>query len=92
MVEAGHEGDGVTAEIGLVMEGVLGVDEALAGFEGLLDESSAVFEDETDLKGGSAQHVEEFGGTRMIVRRGQTAGTGFTSKMVIVRSMGTDRG
>lgn len=73
VVEAGHEGDGVTAKVRLVVEGVLGVDEALTDFEGILDESSAVFENETNLKGSSGQHVEELGGTGMVVRRGQSA-------------------
>jgi len=53
MVKASDKGDGITAEVGLVVEGVLGVDETLIGDEGVLNESGTVFEDETDLEGGS---------------------------------------
>ena len=67
MVKAGDEGDGITAKVRLEVEGVLGVDEALTGLEGLLDESSTVFENEADFDGGSAQHVEELGGTRVVM-------------------------
>jgi len=43
MVKASDKGDGITAEVGLVVEGVLGVDETLIGDEGVLDESGTVF-------------------------------------------------
>lgn len=75
MVEAGNKCDGVTAKICLVVEGVLRVDEALTRAESILDQSGAVFEKEPSLKGGAGQHVKEFGGTRMVVRRGQSART-----------------
>lgn len=53
MVEAGHKGYRITAKICLIMERVLGVEEPLVGVEGVLDESSAVFENETNLKSSS---------------------------------------
>jgi len=57
MVEAGHKGSLFASEVRLVVEGVLGVDEPLAGVESILDESSTVFENEAGLNGTSAQHV-----------------------------------
>lgn len=57
------------------MEGGLGEDKALTGSEGALDETGAVFEKEADLEGASGQHVEELGGARVVVRRGQAART-----------------
>jgi len=60
MVEARHEGYGITAKVGLVVESVLRVEEALTRVEDICDESSTVFENETSLKGSSSQHVEEF--------------------------------
>lgn len=62
------------------MEGVLGEDESLTGGEGALDESGTVFEDETDLKRITRQHVEELGGTRMVVRRGQSTRSQSTNR------------
>lgn len=79
VIEAGHKGHGVAAKICLVVEGVLRVDESLTDVEVLLDESSTVFENETDLEGSSAQHVEEFRGTRMIMGRGQTTWSHFSN-------------
>jgi len=43
MIKASDKGDGITAEVGLVVEGVLGVDETLIGDEGVLNESGTVF-------------------------------------------------
>lgn len=53
VVKASDKRDGIASEVGLVVEGVLGVDEALIGDEGVLNESGTVFEDEANLEGGS---------------------------------------
>jgi hypothetical protein len=79
VVEASHKGHGIASKICLVVEGVLRVDEALTDVEVLFNKSSTVFENETDLEDSSAQHVEEFRGTRMIVGRGQTTWSHFSN-------------
>lgn len=72
VVPSSDKGHGVAAGVGLIVEGILGEDESLIGVEGALDESSTIFEEETNLKRITRQHVEELGGTRMVVRRGQS--------------------
>lgn len=69
MIEASNEGGGVTAKVCLIVEGILWEDDGLIGDEGVLDETSTVFENETGLNRRSAQHVEEFGGTRVVMGR-----------------------
>jgi hypothetical protein len=53
VVEARNKGDRIAAKVCLVVERVLGVELPLAGVESILDESSAVFKNETNLEGSS---------------------------------------
>ena len=73
VVEASDEGDVVTVEVGLVVEGILGVEECLVGGEDTGDVSSVIFKNEAGLKARARQHVEEFRGAGMVMRRGQAA-------------------
>lgn len=73
IVQTSHEGDRVAIKVRLVVEGTLREDGSLTGVEGVGDESDTVFENETNFKVGSCQHVQEFGGAWVIVRRGQSA-------------------
>ena len=55
------------------MERTLREDSSLTRAEEVGDKSGAIFLDKTNFKVRSGYHVEEFGGTRVIVRRGQSA-------------------
>jgi len=79
-VQTSNKGDGPTVKVCLVVEGTLREDGTLTRVEDIGDESSAIFLDETDFKVRSGYHVEEFGGARVIVRRGQSARRHFSDR------------
>jgi hypothetical protein len=72
-VQTSHEADGLAVQVRLEVEGSLGEDGTLTRAEDVGDESRPVVSDETDFKARPRYHVEEFSGTRVKVRRGQSA-------------------
>lgn len=72
-VQTSNKGGWLAVEVRLVMDGTLMEDGSLTRVEDVGDKSDAIFLDETNFKVQSGYHVEEFGGTGVIVRRGQSA-------------------
>jgi len=71
-IQTSNKGGGHAVKVCLVVERTLREDSSLTRVEEVGDKSGAIFLDETNFKVRSGYHVEELGGTRVIVRRGQS--------------------